>query len=89
MTAHSLAPHELRTTTGIAAATADLSKVYGRARPGWSPWTAVTVDFRQAEFTAIMGPSGSGKSTLMHCVAGLDTLSAPARCASATPSSAR
>jgi putative ABC transport system ATP-binding protein len=27
-------------------------------------------------FTAIMGPSGSGKSTLMHCVAGLDTLTA-------------
>jgi putative ABC transport system ATP-binding protein len=27
-------------------------------------------------FTAIMGPSGSGKSTLMHCVAGLDTVTA-------------
>ncbi len=32
----------------------------------------VDVEFRRAEFTAIMGPSGSGKSTLMHCVAGLD-----------------
>ncbi|CAM5709541.1 hypothetical protein SPURM210S_03752 [Streptomyces purpurascens] len=35
----------------------------------------VSADFRQAEFTAIMGPSGSGKSTLMHCVAGLDSFS--------------
>src|SRR4029079_10174028 len=33
----------------------------------------VSVGFRRAEFTAIMGPSGSGKSTLMHCLAGLDT----------------
>src|SRR5262249_21145059 len=36
----------------------------------------VTVDFAKGEFTAIMGPSGSGKSTLMHCVAGLDSLTA-------------
>jgi putative ABC transport system ATP-binding protein len=36
----------------------------------------VTVEFADGEFTAIMGPSGSGKSTLMHCLAGLDTLSA-------------
>lgn len=33
----------------------------------------VNVEFRQGEFTAIMGPSGSGKSTLMHVMAGLDT----------------
>jgi putative ABC transport system ATP-binding protein len=36
----------------------------------------VTVDFARGAFTAIMGPSGSGKSTLMHCVAGLDSLTA-------------
>ncbi len=36
----------------------------------------VTVDFERGAFTAIMGPSGSGKSTLMHCVAGLDSLTA-------------
>ena len=36
----------------------------------------VTVDFQRGAFTAIMGPSGSGKSTLMHCVAGLDDLTA-------------
>ena len=36
----------------------------------------VTVDIARGEFTAIMGPSGSGKSTLMHCLAGLDSLTA-------------
>ena len=36
----------------------------------------VTVAFPSGRFTAIMGPSGSGKSTLMHCMAGLDTLTA-------------
>ena len=36
----------------------------------------VTVGFDVGQFTAIMGPSGSGKSTLMHCMAGLDTLTA-------------
>ena len=37
---------------------------------------AVDVDIARGRFTAIMGPSGSGKSTLMHCLAGLDTVSA-------------
>ena len=32
----------------------------------------VSVSFRRARLTAIMGPSGSGKSTLMHCLAALD-----------------
>lgn len=32
----------------------------------------VSVGFRQATFTAVMGPSGSGKSTLLQCAAGLD-----------------
>src|SRR5262249_41839141 len=36
----------------------------------------ITVAFDSARFTAIMGPSGSGKSTLMHCLAGLDRLTA-------------
>jgi putative ABC transport system ATP-binding protein len=36
----------------------------------------VTVDMPARRLTAIMGPSGSGKSTLMHCMAGLDTLTA-------------
>jgi putative ABC transport system ATP-binding protein len=36
----------------------------------------VSADFETGRFTAIMGPSGSGKSTLMHCLAGLDSLTA-------------
>lgn len=34
------------------------------------------MEFGRGRFTAIMGPSGSGKSTLMHCMAGLDSVSA-------------
>ncbi|MER6726700.1 ABC transporter ATP-binding protein [Streptomyces sp. WAC04189] len=51
----------------------ELSKIYGQGETQVVALDRVSVDFRQAEFTAIMGPSGSGKSTLMHCVAGLDT----------------
>ncbi|MFI2368597.1 ABC transporter ATP-binding protein [Streptomyces sp. NPDC018833] len=61
--------------TAVAARATDLSKVYGQGETQVVALDRVSVDFRQAEFTAIMGPSGSGKSTLMHCVAGLDTFS--------------
>jgi putative ABC transport system ATP-binding protein len=36
----------------------------------------VDIGFDAGAFTAIMGPSGSGKSTLMHCLAGLDSVTA-------------
>ncbi|MFJ9968982.1 ABC transporter ATP-binding protein [Streptomyces avermitilis] len=62
-------------TTAVAARATELSKVYGQGETQVVALDRVSVDFRQAEFTAIMGPSGSGKSTLMHCVAGLDTFS--------------
>jgi putative ABC transport system ATP-binding protein len=62
-------------STAVAARAAELSKVYGQGETQVVALDRVSVDFRQAEFTAIMGPSGSGKSTLMHCVAGLDTFS--------------
>ncbi|GAA4916540.1 ABC transporter ATP-binding protein [Streptomyces coeruleoprunus] len=62
--------------TAVAARATDLSKVYGEGETQVVALDRVTVDFRQGEFTAIMGPSGSGKSTLMHCVAGLDSFSA-------------
>ncbi|MDJ1138340.1 ABC transporter ATP-binding protein [Streptomyces iconiensis] len=52
-----------------------MSKVYGQGETQVVALDRITVDFRQAEFTAIMGPSGSGKSTLMHCMAGLDSIS--------------
>ncbi|WP_329488617.1 ABC transporter ATP-binding protein [Kitasatospora sp. NBC_01246] len=70
MTANALAP---QTTPGIAAATTDLTKVYGSGDTRVTALNGVSVAFREGEFTAIMGPSGCGKSTLMHCAAGLDT----------------
>ncbi|MFI6089044.1 ABC transporter ATP-binding protein [Streptomyces sp. NPDC051218] len=62
-------------STAVAARATDLSKVYGQGETQVVALDHVSVDFRQGEFTAIMGPSGSGKSTLMHCVAGLDSFS--------------
>ncbi|MFE1308712.1 ABC transporter ATP-binding protein [Streptomyces sp. NPDC058755] len=62
-------------TTAVAARATELSKIYGQGETRVVALDRVSVDFRQAEFTAIMGPSGSGKSTLMHCVAGLDNFS--------------
>ncbi|WP_370421561.1 ABC transporter ATP-binding protein [Streptomyces sp. QH1-20] len=59
----------------IAARATDLSKVYGQGETRVAALDSVSVEFRRAEFTAIMGPSGSGKSTLMHCMAGLDSVS--------------
>ncbi|MCX4823621.1 ABC transporter ATP-binding protein [Streptomyces sp. NBC_01142] len=61
--------------TAVAARATELSKVYGQGETQVVALDQVTVNFHQAEFTAIMGPSGSGKSTLMHCVAGLDSFS--------------
>ncbi|MEU2869905.1 ABC transporter ATP-binding protein [Streptomyces olivoreticuli] len=61
--------------TAVAAHATDLTKVYGHGETQVVALDSVSVEFRQAEFTAIMGPSGSGKSTLMHCMAGLDTVS--------------
>ena len=48
-------------------------KIYGSGNTEVRALDDVTVDFGQAEFTAIMGPSGSGKSTMMHILSGLDT----------------
>jgi putative ABC transport system ATP-binding protein len=62
-------------STAVAASATELSKIYGQGETQVVALDRVTIGFRRAEFTAIMGPSGSGKSTLMHCVAGLDTFS--------------
>jgi putative ABC transport system ATP-binding protein len=62
---------------GVAARAVDVKKVYGdTAQTRVEALAGITVGFARAEFTAIMGPSGSGKSTLMHCLAGLDRVSA-------------
>jgi putative ABC transport system ATP-binding protein len=64
------------TSTNPAARAQELTKVYGRGETRVVALDQVSVRFDRSEFTAIMGPSGSGKSTLMHCMAGLDTISA-------------
>jgi len=51
-------------------------KTYGTGETAVHALAGVDVDFGRGELTAIMGPSGSGKSTLMHCMAGLDTVTA-------------
>src|SRR4029078_12093903 len=61
----------------LAAAGAEgATKVYGTADTAVRALDDVTVDMPARHLTAIMGPSGSGKSTLMHCMAGLDALTA-------------
>jgi len=66
-------PHAPHLTPAVAAATTDLTKVYGSGDTRVVALDQVSIDFREGGFTAIMGPSGCGKSTLMHCAAGLDT----------------
>ncbi len=56
----------------VAARAVDLHKVYGEGAARVAALDGVSIEFRAAEFTAVMGPSGSGKSTLMHCLAALD-----------------
>jgi len=68
---------ESATPTLTAAASAvDAFKIYGKGDSEVRALDGVTVTFDVGRFTAIMGPSGSGKSTLMHCLAGLDSLTA-------------
>ncbi|GJF34788.1 ABC transporter ATP-binding protein [Kitasatospora sp. NE20-6] len=59
-----------------AASARQVTKAYGEGETRVTALDAVDVDIRRGRFTAIMGPSGSGKSTLMHCLAGLDTVTA-------------
>ena len=49
-----------------------LTKIYGDKETSVTALDDINIEFRENEFTAIMGPSGSGKSTLLHCLAGLD-----------------
>lgn len=61
---------------GTAARARGLTKAYGSGETAVLALDSVDVDISRGRFTAVMGPSGSGKSTLMHCLAGLDTVSA-------------
>ncbi|GGW44543.1 ABC transporter ATP-binding protein [Streptomyces lucensis JCM 4490] len=60
----------------MAARARALTKAYGSGETAVVALDSVDVDIARHRFTAVMGPSGSGKSTLMHCLAGLDTVSA-------------
>jgi len=62
--------------SGLAARTERAVKVFGSGETQVRALDEVTVGFERGRFSAIMGPSGSGKSTLMHCMAGLDVLTA-------------
>jgi putative ABC transport system ATP-binding protein len=59
-----------------AARAVEVWKVYGTGEAQVQALRGVSADFERGKYTAIMGPSGSGKSTLMHCLAGLDSVSA-------------
>ncbi|MFF4253601.1 ABC transporter ATP-binding protein [Streptomyces sp. NPDC001663] len=61
---------------GNAARARGLTKAYGSGETTVLALDSVDVDIARGRFTAVMGPSGSGKSTMMHCLAGLDTVSA-------------
>ncbi len=45
-------------STAVAARATELSKIYGQGETQVVALDRVSVDFRQAEFTAIMGPPG-------------------------------
>jgi putative ABC transport system ATP-binding protein len=51
-------------------------KTYGTGNNTVSALRGVSARLAAGQFTAIMGASGSGKSTFLHCLAGLDTLTA-------------
>ncbi|MGV8966022.1 MAG: ABC transporter ATP-binding protein [Cellulomonas sp.] len=74
-TAREISSATAPTTSPIASARG-LIKTYGQGETAVHALAGVDVDFARGELTAIMGPSGSGKSTLMHCMAGLDTVTA-------------
>jgi putative ABC transport system ATP-binding protein len=60
----------------MAARATGLTKVYGEGNTRVVALDDVDIGFEARRMTAIMGPSGSGKSTLMHCMAGLDEVTA-------------
>lgn len=50
----------------------DLHKIYSSSDIKVHAIDGVTLDFSEAEFSAIVGPSGSGKTTLLNLLGGLD-----------------
>ncbi len=70
------APAAVGTAPVPAARAVGATKTYGTGQTTVVALDDVTVEIPIGRYTAIMGPSGSGKSTLMHCMAGLDSLTA-------------
>jgi putative ABC transport system ATP-binding protein len=52
--------------------TFDLHKIYSETKIPVNALNGVSIEIREAEFTAIVGPSGSGKTTLLNMIGGLD-----------------
>jgi putative ABC transport system ATP-binding protein len=50
----------------------NVNKIYDSAEVKVHAVNDVTLDFKTAEFVAIVGPSGSGKTTLLNMIGGLD-----------------
>ena len=50
----------------------NVNKVYDRSEVPVHAVNDISLDFREAEFAAIVGPSGSGKTTLLNLIGGLD-----------------
>lgn len=49
-----------------------VNKIYNESEVHVHAVNDVSLEFREAEFTAIVGPSGSGKTTLLNMIGGLD-----------------
>lgn len=49
-----------------------VNKIYGGSEVPVHAVNDVSLEFREAEFAAIVGPSGSGKTTLLNLIGGLD-----------------
>lgn len=54
----------------------NVSKHYGKGETLVKALDDVSADIYAGQFTAIVGASGSGKSTMLHCLAGLDSITA-------------
>ena len=50
----------------------DVNKIYNSSEIKVHAVDGVTLEFKEAEFAAIVGPSGSGKTTLLNLIGGLD-----------------
>jgi putative ABC transport system ATP-binding protein len=50
----------------------DVNKIYNSSEIKVHAVNGVTLEFKEAEFAAIVGPSGSGKTTLLNLIGGLD-----------------